>query len=126
MKANLQQQYCKVPNISIAANIIAMDGLESDTAIIKDLVKWTGLAPSALAKAAGLTPTTILRPFSGMAKDRLSIPTWEKLRARWPDFPGWRNEQPDQIGLLQHLVAMLAMIRHRHRRPELDGISHNN
>lgn len=75
-----------------------MTGLESDTAFVKNLCDWARLAPSALARAAGLTPTTILRPFNGMATTRLSQPTFEKLQSRFPDFPGWRRDRPDLPG----------------------------
>lgn len=72
-----------------------MTGIESDTAFVKSLCDWARLAPSALARAAGLTPTTILRPYNGMATTRLSQPTFEKLQSRFPNFPGWRRDRPD-------------------------------
>lgn len=98
MIATLQQQSCKLPWISIGANPWDVTGLESDTQFVKDLCRWTKLPPSKLAKEAGLTPTTILRPFNGTATTRLSQPTFDKLRAKFPRFPGWQREQPDQIG----------------------------
>lgn len=75
-----------------------MDGLESDTAMVKALCKFTKLAPSAVAREVGAAATTILRPHNGTATTRLSQPTLEKLKRRWPDFPGWRNERPDLLG----------------------------
>ena len=75
-----------------------MAGIESDTAFVKQLCNWVRLAPSALAREAGLTPTTILRPYNGMATTRLSQPTFEKLRSRFPDFSGWRRDRPDLPG----------------------------
>ncbi len=72
-----------------------MAGIESDTAFVRELCNWARLAPSALARAAGLTPTTILRPYNGMATTRLSQPTFEKLQSRFPDYPGWRRHSPD-------------------------------
>jgi phage repressor protein C with HTH and peptisase S24 domain len=98
--ATLQQQSCKLRTISIAANVAAMEGLESDTEMVKALVKFTGMAPSRIAKEVGAAATTLLRPFNGTAETRLSQPTLDKLRKRWPDFPGWRNEYPDQLGML--------------------------
>jgi phage repressor protein C with HTH and peptisase S24 domain len=77
-----------------------MSGMEADTQLMRDLCKWAKLAPSALATKAGLTPTTILRPHRGTATTRLSQPTLDKLRAKFPDFPGWRHEDPDQVGML--------------------------
>ena len=66
-----------------------MMGFESDTAFVRELCRWADMAPSNLAKEAGLTPSTILRPFKGVAKARLSQPTLDKLKARFRDFPGW-------------------------------------
>lgn len=58
------------------------------------------MAPSKLATEAGLTPTTILRPFNGTATTRLSQPTIDKLRSKFPGYPGWNREFPDQVGML--------------------------
>lgn len=76
-----------------------MDGLESDTAFVKDLCRWAKSAPSKLAKEAGLAATTILRPFNGVATTRISQPTIDKLRAKFPRYPGWNREHPDQLGM---------------------------
>lgn len=75
-----------------------MDGFESDTALIKALCQYAKIAPSKVAREVKVAATTILRPFNGTATTRLSQPTLEKLRVRWPDFPGWRNQHPDQQG----------------------------
>lgn len=77
-----------------------MDGLESDMEMVKALAKHTRLAPSRLAKEIGVAATTLLRPYNGTATTRLSQPTLDKLRKRWPNFPGWRNEYPDQLGMM--------------------------
>lgn len=82
------------------ANFAGMTGLESDTAFVKDICRWTKLAPSALAKAAGLTATTMLRPYNATATTRLSQPTLDKLRAKFPDYPGWKREESDHIGMM--------------------------
>lgn len=79
----------------MAANYWPMDGLESDRETIRALVQHTKLAPSALAKAAGMAATTITRPFNGTATTRVSLPTWEKLRETFPTFPGWSEVEPD-------------------------------
>lgn len=68
-----------------------MDGLKQDTALIRELVEHTGLKPAGVAKAAGLAVTTINRPFNGSADTRLSQTTLGKLRAEFPDFPGWHR-----------------------------------
>ena len=69
-----------------------MDGHQSDQDIIKRLCQWAKRSPSALAKEAGLTPTTILRPFNGTATTRISQPTWDKLRDTFRGFPDWAPE----------------------------------
>lgn len=66
-----------------------MNGLEQDTALLKELAAFTKLPPSALAREAGLAATTVLRSFNGTSPSRLSAPTIEKLRVRFPDFPSW-------------------------------------
>ncbi len=76
-----------------------MTGFESDTKFLKALCKWARMAPSKLAIEAGLTPTTILRPFNGTATTRLSQPTLDKLKSKFPGFPGWQREFPDQVGM---------------------------
>jgi phage repressor protein C with HTH and peptisase S24 domain len=53
-----------------------------------------------LAKEAGLTPTTVLRPYNATATTRLSQPTRDKLRSKFPEFPGWRNEHSDHFGMM--------------------------
>lgn len=55
------------------------------------LCDYAGLKPSPLAKLAGVAVTTITRPLKGEATTRLSQPTLDKLRAQWPDFPGWQQ-----------------------------------
>lgn len=39
--------------------------------------------------------TTITRPLNKDVKHRLSVPTIEKLKSTFPDFPGWKNSYPD-------------------------------
>lgn len=77
-----------------------MTGLESDTEFVRALCQWARQAPSKLATNAGLTPTTILRPYNGTATTRMSQPTFDKLRAKYPEFPGWRREEPDRQGMV--------------------------
>lgn len=68
-----------------------MNGLEQDTALLKALAEFTGLPPSVIAAEAGLADTTISRPYKGAATTRLSAPTLDKLRKRFPEFPGWTS-----------------------------------
>lgn len=69
-------------------------GLEADQTFVRELAAWAKLKPSRIAKEAGLAATTITRPYNGEAKTRISQPTLDKLRQRFPDFPHW----PDQAG----------------------------
>jgi SOS-response transcriptional repressor LexA len=83
-------QQCKVPSFSTYANSLFMDaGLESDKRLMEELCRWAEMSPSAVAKAAGLAATTVLRHYNGKAVTRLSRPTLLQLRNRFPDFPGW-------------------------------------
>jgi len=66
-----------------------MEGLAADTEFVRELARWAKLTPSALAKKAGLTPTTITRPYAGTATTRLSSPTIDKLKKEFPEFPGF-------------------------------------
>lgn len=68
-----------------------MNGLDQDRQLLRALCDHADLLPSRLATEAGLAATTILRPYNGTATTRLSAPTIDKLRARFPDFPGWRE-----------------------------------
>jgi Peptidase S24-like len=79
-----------------------MTGLEKDTELLRALAAFTGLPPSVIATEAGLADTTISRPFKGSASTRLSAPTLDKLRKRFPDFPGWldNNLAEPQLGFL--------------------------
>ena len=98
--ATWQQQSCKVLRISADANCENMTGLEADTAFIKEICQYAGMAPSRLAKEIGVAATTLLRPFKGTATTRLSQPTIDKLRAKFPDFPGWNREHSDHHGMM--------------------------
>lgn len=89
-------QKCNAPFLSIAANNSFMDaGLGADQELVRELSAWAKLKPSALAKRAGLAATTITRPYNGEATSRISLPTMEKLRLAFPDFPKWAKLEPD-------------------------------
>src|SRR3546814_3314513 len=87
MIATLQEQYCKAHICSDFANERFMDdGLAQDQKFVKALCQWANKAPSTLAREMGLAATTITRPFRGTATTRISAPTFDKLRLRYPDF----------------------------------------
>lgn len=95
--ATLQEQSCKLHSFSDDANACPMDGLKADTKLLHALCEWTGLNPSNLARSVNVAVTTITRPYNSKIGTRLSQPTLDKLKAKWPDFPGWKNEEPDQV-----------------------------
>jgi len=66
-----------------------MDYLAQDTALVRDLVRYAGTTPAAVAKQAGIAVSTVNRPFNGSATNRLGRSVMEKLQAAYPDFPGW-------------------------------------
>lgn len=66
-----------------------MDGLAQDTDLVRKLVAYSNLAPATVAKQAGISPSTINRPFNGTATTRLGRAALEKLQAAFPEFPGW-------------------------------------
>lgn len=82
-------QHCNTPLLSISANLRFMEGLAEDQETVRSLVEWAKMAPSKLAAEAGLAATTLTRAYKGTATTRMSFATREKLRDRFPDFPGW-------------------------------------
>ncbi|MEQ1499179.1 MAG: S24 family peptidase [Novosphingobium sp.] len=68
-----------------------MDGLEQDRELIRALVAFANIAPATMARQAGVSPSTIQRPYSGTASTRLGRSALEKLQAAFPDFPGWEK-----------------------------------
>jgi hypothetical protein len=72
-----------------------MQGYERDRQLLHDLTEFYGLKPAALAREAGVAVTTINRPYSGAVTTRLSQPTLDKLRARFPQYPGWKTYYTD-------------------------------
>lgn len=98
INATLQQQLCKSISISEYATDRFMDGLETDGAFVRDFCKWAKAAPSNIAGQAGLAATTLLRPFNGTASTRISQTTLDKLRAKFPNYPGWNRDRSDHLG----------------------------
>lgn len=93
--ANRKEQSCYEIANGIFANIPGMSDENNDKALIQALSEWTKLSPSEVARNAGLAVSTLTRPLNHPVKHRLSVPTLEKLKARFPDFPGWQNEEAD-------------------------------
>lgn len=89
MIANIQAQSCKDAILSDPANSSPMS--EADKDLIDGLVAHTGEKATAIARRAGLTPSTLTRPQNNPVKHRLSTPTLEKLQSAVPDYPGWSS-----------------------------------
>lgn len=90
MIANMQVQSCNVRANGMFANFAPME-LQNDRELIQSLSSWSSLSPSEIARRAGLTPSTLTRPLNHPVKHRLSVPTLDKLRETFPDFPGFRS-----------------------------------
>lgn len=93
--ANSQEQSCYRIANRIFANCAEMDGNEKDRALIQALCEWAKKSPSEVARQAGLAVTTLTRPLNKDVNHILSKPTINKLKAKFPEFPGWRNEESD-------------------------------
>lgn len=87
-----------------------MDGLKQDRQLLGELIAFTGLTAAALAREAGLAATTVNRSYKGTATTRLSQPTLDKLRARFPDYPGWSN----YLATNQQVAEERKGFRHNH------------
>lgn len=94
MIATLQEHYCYKRGLSAFANAATMAG--SDKELIDALVEWSGQSITAIARKAGLAVTTLTRPANIGVSHRLSLPTMEKLKAAYPEFPefGGRGRTP--------------------------------
>lgn len=71
-----------------------MSGIDDDVQMIRELIAHTGSNAAQIAKRIGVANTTINRFKAGTAKSRLARDTVAKLRAAYPDFPGFVAE-PD-------------------------------
>lgn len=106
-----------MPEISVRANIPVVTGLEDDTALVKALEAFAGMPPSRMATEAGLALTTLTRPASGKATTRIGRVTLDKLKARWPDFPGWRQAPPPPNAVLAPPMEGASLARMREDVP---------
>ena len=89
----MQMQTCLAPKIGALAIYAAdMNGIDSDIRLVRDLVQWTDSNVNQIAKRIGVANTTLNRFANGSAKGRLHRDTINKLRAEFPDFPGFEVE----------------------------------
>ncbi len=96
----------------------AVNGLEQDRRLLEWLCEWADMSASRLGEEAGLSPTTITRPLSAAGASRLSANTRDKLRARFPDFPGW-----DQTSEGRPLAPLSAAVAPSHDLVQIDKIN---
>jgi phage repressor protein C with HTH and peptisase S24 domain len=82
-----------------------VDGLEQDTALVRALVSHVGDHVAGVAKKAGLAPSTLQRPYKGTAETRISQRTLEKLRAAYPNFPGWARTLESPRSTFHHQLV---------------------
>jgi hypothetical protein len=71
-----------------------MASVDDDIQLVRDLIVWAGTNPNQVGKRIGVANTTINRFAAGTAKFRLGRDTLDKLRAAYPDFPGF-VERPE-------------------------------
>lgn len=69
-----------------------MSGIEDDVRLVRDLVAWTETNVNQISKKIGVANTTLNRFAKGNAQSRLHRDTLAKLRAAYPDFPGFEVE----------------------------------
>ncbi len=81
---------------------MAGENLADDTALVRSLIDWAQMAPSAVAARAGLAATTLTRPHKGTATTNISRDTLRKLREAFPDFPGFNAIRPDLPPVARH------------------------
>lgn len=83
--------------LGIFATNFVMEGdrLAEDTALVRSLADWAQMSATAIANRAGLSPSTITRPYNGKATTQISRDTLKKLRDAFPDFPGFNQMRPD-------------------------------
>lgn len=70
-----------------------MPGLEQDRALIRELVRFSGVTAAEVAKKAKVNPSTLQRAVKGTNEARLSQRTVEKLQDAYPKFPGWHRSE---------------------------------
>lgn len=69
-----------------------MSSVEEDIRLIQGLVEWAGTNVNQITIKAGMANTTINRFANGSAQGRLHRDTIAKLKAAYPDYPGFSGE----------------------------------
>ena len=89
-RANAQVQRCKSLAYGILANLPDME-IESDKELIEALIEYAGKTASVIAAEVGVSPSTLTRPLNHDVNYQLSKRTIDKLRAHFPNFPGFSS-----------------------------------
>jgi phage repressor protein C with HTH and peptisase S24 domain len=69
----------------------AMATVDDDIQMVRDLIAWTGTNAAKVAAAIGKPNTTINRFSNGSAKHRMHRDTFNALREKFPEFPGFKE-----------------------------------
>lgn len=86
----MQMQSCLAQQIGIPANPFGMAGrVDDDIRLVRELVQWADSNVNKIAKRIGVANTTLNRFANGSATSRLHRDTIAKLRAAFPEFPGF-------------------------------------
>lgn len=85
----MQVHSCLAPEIGRIAIHAPVSGIDDDIRLVRDLVKWADSNVAQVAKRIGVANTTLNRFAKGNATSRLHRDTIAKLRAAFPDFPGF-------------------------------------
>lgn len=88
----MQVQSCLAQEIGRLANFLPVAGIDDDIRLVRELVQWTGTNVAQVAKRIGVANTTLNRFAKGNATSRLHRDTIAKLRAEFPDFPGFERD----------------------------------
>lgn len=88
----MQVQSCLTRELGRAAIFASMSGVEDDIRLVRELVLWSGTNVNQISKRIGVANTTLNRFNKGTATSRLHRDTIAKLRAEFPNFPGFEVE----------------------------------
>jgi hypothetical protein len=97
----MQVHNCLETKIGNGAISGRMSDVQRDVQLVQDLIAWTGLNAKRVADSIGVVNTTINRFANGKAKTKLGRATYDKLRAAYPDFPGFADVPPSNATVLQ-------------------------
>jgi len=90
----MQVQSCLAPQIGRFANPAFMAGsVADDIKLVRELVKWADVSVAEMARRIEVHNTTLNRFNKGTATTRLHRDTLAKLKAKFPDFPGFGGDE---------------------------------